>query len=192
MAISKPSRMISTKRSVIPSSRPDFGVATQEGGRPGRDEHPPQLLGRGDADRAARGRGGLHHVFRILDRAQQRRDPLIIGLSFGGQAQRTGGPLDELHAEPALESGDTLRDRRLTRSDQPARGAERAGFDRPDESDEPGGPLENGRHGLAFGKSGCRCGRAAVDRIVRVARPAAVIEGVAIIGVKRPDRLRPA
>ena len=35
-----------------------------------------------------------------------------------------------------------------------------------DESDEPGGLLENGRHGLAFGKSGCRCGGAAVETLV--------------------------
>jgi hypothetical protein len=76
------------------------------------DEHSP--LGarrRGPAPRWLRPAAPLLPIF---DRTQKRRDSLIIGLSFGGQAQREGGPLDELRSEPALECGDTLRDRRLT------------------------------------------------------------------------------
>jgi hypothetical protein len=64
----------------------DVRLLCDESLRPCPDQCPSDKDRRGNAQQAAGVIGYLDDVLGILDRAQQRRDALIIGSAFGGEA----------------------------------------------------------------------------------------------------------
>ena len=66
----------------------DVRMSCEEGLRPCPDQRPPNKEGGGHAQQAVGVIGHLHDVLGIRDRAQQRRDALVICGALGREAQR--------------------------------------------------------------------------------------------------------
>src|SRR3546814_11102396 len=116
-----------------------IGKTVDEKARERVDGRGAEDAGEAGAQRAARLSGLGKGLVGIVERAQQRRNPFVIGRAVERQRERARRAEEQFDAEPLFETLDALRNRRRGRADAPRRGAERSGFDRPDDGLQAGG-----------------------------------------------------
>ena len=89
-------------------------MARREGVRPGGYQQAIEIGGRRHTQEAACIVDPLHDAVGIIECAQQRGDPLVIGSPFRRQPERSRRSLQQTNAQPPFEPCNALGDGRWT------------------------------------------------------------------------------
>src|SRR5690606_21747118 len=116
------------------------------------DERGAENAWEAHAQRAARLSGLGERLVGIVERAEQRSNPFIIGCPVKRERERARRSEEQFDAEPLFETLDALRNRGGGSARPPRRGAERSAFDRPDEGLQAGSMFKSHRHSIVYGK----------------------------------------
>ena len=111
-----------------------LGVAAGEPRQGGREQSVAHVGGSRQPNRAARHVGEVRDRFgRLVDAGERTRHRLVVGTPRLGHLYPPGRPLNEAHAEVALERRDRAADRRLRQPGRRGCGGEAPGVDHADE-----------------------------------------------------------
>jgi hypothetical protein len=137
-------------------------VGVEEGLEMRRDVHAPERGRRRDAQGAARLAGAAGDPgLGLLDRAEDRDDPLIEALAGLGQRELAGGALEQADAEPILQAADALGDDGRREAELAGGGGHALGRDDMGEDVEVAEPVHASLRLFRFGNNHARYSRCA-------------------------------